>query len=79
MKAPGGIGGGREASSLGIKFLLLATISMGSMFIDHRNDHLLQVRQVFSIVVYPIEIAVNFPFKTWRWATVSLAERLNRA
>jgi len=49
---------------------------MGSMFIDHRNDHLLQVRQVFSIVVYPIEIAVNFPFKTWRWATVSLAERV---
>ncbi len=76
MKAPGGIGGGREASSLGIKFLLLATISLGSMVLDHRNDHLSQVRQVFSIVVYPIEIAVNFPFKAWRWTTISLAERV---
>ena len=75
MKAPGGIGGGREAPSLGLKFLLLAVISLGSMVIDHRNDHLSQVRQVFSIAVYPIEIAVNFPFKAWRWTTISLAER----
>lgn len=75
MNAPGGIGGGREASSLGLRFLLLATISLGSMIIDHRNDHLSQVRQVFSIAAYPIEIAVNLPFKAWRWATISLAER----
>ena len=77
MNTPGGIGGGREAPSLGLRFFLLAVISLISMVVDHRNDHLSQVRQVFAIAVYPIEMAVNFPFKTWKWATVSLAERTN--
>lgn len=77
MNTPGGIGGGREAPSLGLRFFLLAVISLISMVMDHRNDHLSQVRQVFSIAVYPIEMAVNFPFETWKWATVSLAERTN--
>ena len=75
MNTPGGIGGGREVTSLGLRFFLLAVVSLISMVVDHRNDYLSQVRQVFSIAVYPIEIAVNFPFKTWRWAAVSLAER----
>jgi rod shape-determining protein MreC len=75
MNAPGGIGGGREVSSLGLRFSLLAVVSLVSMVVDHRDDHLSQVRHAFSIAVYPIEIAVNFPFKTWRWATISFAAR----
>ena len=62
-------------SSLGLRFSLLAVISLVSMVVDHRDDHLSQVRHAFSIAVYPIEIAVNFPFKTWRWVTISLAAR----
>ena len=75
MNAPGGTGGGRAAASLGLRFLLLSIVSLSLMFLDHRDDHLARVRQVFSVVVYPIQIAVGLPFQTWRWASESLAAR----
>lgn len=75
MNPPGGIGGGRAAASLGLRFLMLSIVSLSLMFLDHRDDHLARVRQVFSVVVYPIQAAVGFPFRTWRLANTSLAER----
>ena len=75
MNAPGGIGGGRAATSLGVRFLLLSVVSLSLMFLDHRDDHLSRLRQVFSVVVYPIQVAVSLPFKTWQWANTSLADR----
>jgi len=75
MNSPGGTGGGRGAASLGLRFLLISVVSLSLMFLDHRDDHLSRVRQAFSIVVYPIQIAVDLPFVAWRWASDSLAER----
>lgn len=75
MKASGGIGGGRATGSLGLRCLALAVVSLSLMFLDHRYDHLVRLRQALSVAVYPVQIAVSLPFRTWRWANTSLAGR----
>ena len=75
MNVPGGTGGGRVATSLGARFLLLSVLSLTLMVLDHRDDHLSRLRQAFSVLVYPIQMSVNLPLKTWQWASTSLADR----
>ena len=75
MNVPGGTGSGRAATSLGARFLLLSDVSLALMVLDHRDDHLSRLRQAFSVLVYPIQMSVNLPFKTWQWASISLADR----
>ncbi len=75
MNAPGGNAGGRARASLGLRFLLISTVSLSLMFLDNRDDHLSRLRQAFSIVVYPIQAGVSLPFEAWRWASESLATR----
>lgn len=75
MNAPGAIGGGRAAASLGVRFLLLSVVSLSLMFLDQRDDHLSRLRQVFSVVVYPIQVAVSLPFEAWQWANTTFADR----
>lgn len=75
MNGLGRPGGGRAAASLGLRFLSLSIVSLLLMFLDHRDDHLVRIRQVFSVVVYPVQMAVDLPFEMWRWATDSLADR----
>jgi rod shape-determining protein MreC len=45
------------------------------MILDHREEHLSRIRQAFSVVVYPIQLAVDLPFTGWRWATRSLSNQ----
>ena len=75
MNVPGGTGSGRAATSLGARFLLLSVVSLALMVLDHRDDHLSRLRQAFSVLVYPIQMSVNLPFKAWQWASISLADR----
>ncbi len=75
MNVPGGTGSGRAATSLGARFLLFSVVSLALMVLDHRDDHLSRLRQAFSVLVYPIQMSVNLPFKTWQWASISLADR----
>ncbi len=75
MNAPGGIGRRRVTPALGLRFILLAIVSLVLMVMDSRNNHLPQIRQIFSVAVYPVEMAVNFPFKGWRWVRNSFVER----
>ena len=69
------MGVGRASGSLGLRCLALAVLSLSLMFLDHRHDHLVRLRQALSVVVYPVQIAVSLPFKTWRWANTTLAGR----
>ncbi len=77
MSAVGGNVGnfGRGNVPLGLRFLLIAIISCSLMILDHREAHLSQIRQAFSVVVYPIQLAVDLPFTGWRWATRSLSNQ----
>jgi rod shape-determining protein MreC len=45
------------------------------MYLDHREEHLRSIRQGFSVAVYPIQLLVDLPFSTWRWAEQALSER----
>lgn len=77
MSAPGGFGGDaiRGGASLSIRFILICLVSFALMVLDHRQAHLTTIRQAFSVLVYPIRLAVDLPVTTWEWANRSLVER----
>ena len=56
--------------------MLLAAVSTTMMILDHRETEFLnRVRQVASVIVYPLQVGVDQPFSAWRWASESLASR----
>ena len=77
MNAVGGNGGSlrRGNAPLGLRFFLIAIVSCSLMLLDHREDHLLRIRQAFSVVVYPIQVAVDLPFAGWRLASRALSDQ----
>jgi len=77
MSAPGRTtaGFGRSGFSMGARFLLLAIVCVALMTLDRREQHLVRVRQALSLVVYPVRVAVDLPFSTWRSVRDSFAER----
>jgi rod shape-determining protein MreC len=50
---------------MGARFLLLAVVCIALMLLDHRDQHLVRVRQALDVVVYPVRIAVDLPSRTW--------------
>lgn len=68
-------GVGRGGSSFGLRFVLLAFMCLALMVLDERTGHLSRLRQGLSLAVYPIQVLVDLPFRTWHWAAVTLAER----
>ena len=67
--------GGRTNESLALRYLLLVLICFAAMLLDHRQNHVSRVRQALSIVVYPIQMFVDLPFRLTSWASESLSER----
>jgi rod shape-determining protein MreC len=65
-------GGSGRAGSLGLRFLLLAAVSLSLIIVDYRENHLARVRQTLSVIVYPVQVFVDLPVGGWRW----LADRL---
>jgi rod shape-determining protein MreC len=45
------------------------------MGVDHREDHLGSARATLLAAVYPLRVAVNFPFEASRWVGGMLASR----
>ena len=45
------------------------------MAVDHRQDHLTGVRSALSAAVYPLRVAIDFPFEASRWAAATFASR----
>jgi rod shape-determining protein MreC len=66
---------GRGGAYLGLRFLLLVLVCLVLMVLDHRTARLDRLREGLSIAVYPIQAIVDLPFRAWRWAGVTLAER----
>ncbi len=77
MNAVGGNGGslGRGNVPLGLRFFLIAIVSGSLMLLDHREEHLSRIRQAFSVIVYPIQAAVDLPFAGWRLASRALTDQ----
>lgn len=76
MSAPrSNAGFGRTGFSTGARFLLLAVVCIALMILDSRDQHVERVRQALSVVVYPVRVLVDLPFRTWRSASDSFSYR----
>jgi rod shape-determining protein MreC len=60
---------------MGVRFLLLAIVCVALMLLDRRDQHLVRVRQALSVVVYPVRVVVDLPFRTWANMSETFAAR----
>ena len=60
---------------LGAAFLALAVVSVALMVADQRYDQLARLREALASVAYPLQRAVDFPFRAWNRLTESFADR----
>ena len=60
---------------LGATFLTLAILAVGLMVADQRYDQLTRVRTWLSAAAYPVQAAVDLPFRAWDWVSGSFADR----
>lgn len=61
--------------ALGLRFLLLAGLSILLMVVDHRDNHLDTVRKAIGATVYPLRVVVDTPVSAWRWINDAAATR----
>jgi rod shape-determining protein MreC len=61
--------------ALGLRFLLLAGLSILLLVMDHRNDYLNGTRKAIGVAVYPLRVVVDAPVSLWRWARETTATR----
>jgi len=59
----------------GLRLVLLVTLAVVLMVLDHRNQHLVQIRNLMGEALYPLQQAVDAPFSATRWARSNLATR----
>ena len=62
-------------TALGLRFLLLAGLSILLLVIDHQNDYLNGTRKAIGAAVYPLRVIVDAPVSMWRWASDATATR----
>ena len=75
MIGPGRTAGGRGGVSAGVRFLLLAVVCVALMLLDHRQQLLVRVRMALGVVVYPVRILVDLPFRAWQSVSTTFAAR----
>ena len=56
-------------------FITLAIASIALMVTDQRYDQLERVRGWLTAAAYPVQVAVDTPFRAWNWLTGSFADR----
>jgi len=61
--------------ALGLRFLLLAGLSILLLVIDHRDNHLDTVRKAIGATVYPLRVLVDAPVSAWRWVNDTTTSR----
>ena len=62
-------GSGQPSRSPGVRLVLLSAISMAMMVMDYRESvYLMRFRQAASVIVYPLQVAVDKPLSAWGWA-----------
>ena len=69
-------GSGRPPKSPGIRLILLSAISVAMVVLDYRESvYLTRIRQAASVIVYPLQVAVDRPLSAWGWAREAFASR----
>jgi rod shape-determining protein MreC len=60
---------------MGARFLLLSLVCLSLMILDHRDQHVERIRQALSVVVYPLQLLVDLPFRGWAAVRTNFATR----
>jgi len=53
--------------ALGFRALALIVLSILLMWLDNREHHLDAVRHAVGVAVYPVQVVVDTPARTWAW------------
>ncbi|HEX6998305.1 MAG TPA: rod shape-determining protein MreC [Gammaproteobacteria bacterium] len=62
--------------STGVRFLILVAASLALMLLDHHQQQpLARVREALALAVYPVKVAVDFPFSAWRFVSAAASSR----
>ena len=64
-----------NSPALGLRFLLLAALSILLLVNDHRNNHLDAARKAIGATVYPLRVVVDATVSLWRWIGDTTASR----
>ncbi len=64
-----------HSQALGLRFLLLAALSIALLVVDHRDRHLDTVRKAIGAAVFPLRVIVDAPVSTWNWLAETTATR----
>jgi len=64
-----------HSRALGLRFSLLAGLSILLLVVDHRDNHLDTVRKAIGATVYPLRVVVDAPVSTWRWISETTTSR----
>ncbi len=65
----------RNSPAPGLRFLMLAGLSILLLVTDHRNNHLDAVRKAIGATVYPLRVVVDAPVSLWRWIGETTSSR----
>ncbi len=65
----------QRTPALGLRLLLLASLSILILVIDHRENHLDAVRRAIGATVYPLRVVVDAPVAMWHWIRDSSESR----
>jgi rod shape-determining protein MreC len=66
---------GNRATALLTRTIVFAALSLGLIILDKRYNQLDRIRELLSVVAYPIEVAVASPFEGWSWFRESVTTR----
>jgi len=61
--------------ALGLRVLVFIIVSIGLMYVDHRQHHLEGIRKGIGAAVYPLQVAVDAPVRLWEWLGESTSSR----
>ncbi len=53
--------------ALGVRLLVLLFLGIILMVVDHRENHLNNLRKAIGTAVYPLRVVVDAPFRLWEW------------
>lgn len=64
-----------RSASIGVRFILLLILAIALMVLDHRNEHLVEVRKDLAALLHPVQLLVSAPTKISRSVSESFTSR----
>lgn len=64
-----------RSASTGVRFILLLVLAVTLMVLDHRNQHLVEVRKDLAALLHPVQLLVSAPANISRQVSESVTSR----